>query len=89
MNGLAACQAYNDSIPLRGLLLEAFQEHLDAPCLLVVACQVAKGVQIEIRRQRIVEMPQHVQVELRGDPGRIVVRRFQHRLVFLAIDADL
>src|SRR6185369_3829558 len=70
------------------LLTFAQQMHLDARSLVVVDRAMLPARQIEVRAKLAVRPHEHVEVELRGHAGAIVVGRFQDVAWFLEVDAD-
>ena len=68
--------------------LLADQVHLDAVALAVVDRAMGEGGEIEIAAELAVDAHQHIEVEARGDAGRIVIGVVQHALVLFEIGAD-
>ncbi len=71
-----------------GLLLLAEQVHLDAVPLAVVDRAMGEGGEVEIAAELAVDADQHVEIEARGDAGRIIVGVVKHALVLFEIGAD-
>ena len=62
--------------------------HLDAPFGFVVNRLVPPKRKIEIRAQFPIGPHHQIEIELRRNPGGVVIRRFQNFTVLLEIDAD-
>src|ERR687895_925255 len=88
MNGLARAEidglaANSDRLPP-----PAGEVHFDPLALAIVKGAMLEGVEIDIGPQLAVDARQQVEVELRGDPGRVVVGGVKDGGVLDEIGAD-
>src|SRR5262249_55214372 len=70
------------------LLFPADQVHLDAVAIPVIDRPMSEGGQVEIAAKLTVDANQHIEVESRGNPGRVVIGIMKQALVLLQVGAD-
>ncbi len=53
-----------------------------------VSRTMLEGVRFEITAEFAIQVPQHVEIELGGDPGAVVVGSVDDRRIFLQVGAN-
>src|SRR5262245_17897559 len=88
MDALAGAERELMAEHAHALRLAADQVHLDAMAVAVVDRAMDEAGEVEIAAELAVDALQHIEVEARGDAGRVVIGVVERALVLLQIDAD-
>ena len=70
------------------LTTPADEIHFDSGIVAIVNRKVREGLEIEIGLELAVDPDQEIEIEFRGDSGRIVVRGDEDAFVLFEVDAD-
>ncbi len=88
MDTLARAEKPRRPVDCHYLRRQRLEVHFDPPGFRVIEAAVRIGVDREIAAQDAVHVVQHIAVERRGHPERIVVGRVEARLVLDRVDTD-